>query len=90
VAVRVSRTWRGEGIALISFATVCAAARYVSSSRTFWIAPPTVVLPVNTAYFVRTDELGWTPDESETWLNEILTQTLLAHQTQASAPATNP
>jgi hypothetical protein len=25
----------------------------------------------NTAYFLRTDELGWTLDESETWLNEI-------------------
>lgn len=31
----------------------------------------------NAAYFVRTDDLGWSLDESETWLNEALTFALL-------------
>ncbi|GLZ00973.1 DNA-binding protein [Actinoplanes sp. NBRC 103695] len=43
----------------------------------------------NTAYFLRTDELGWSLDESETWLIEILTQSLLAPRAQAGAPASN-
>ncbi|WNV86373.1 TetR/AcrR family transcriptional regulator [Umezawaea sp. Da 62-37] len=33
----------------------------------------------NTAYFVRTDDLGWSLDESETWLAEALPRALLAH-----------
>ncbi|GAA2586389.1 hypothetical protein GCM10010435_75770 [Winogradskya consettensis] len=32
----------------------------------------------NTAYFLRTDELGWSLDESETWLNETLGTALLS------------
>ncbi|WP_033337427.1 TetR/AcrR family transcriptional regulator [Catenuloplanes japonicus] len=31
----------------------------------------------NTAYFLRTDELGWSLDESEAWLNESLPAALL-------------
>ncbi|GAB7041430.1 MULTISPECIES: TetR/AcrR family transcriptional regulator [Catenuloplanes] len=31
----------------------------------------------NAAYFVRTDDLGWSLDESEAWLNETLPQALL-------------
>ncbi|GIF41701.1 TetR family transcriptional regulator [Actinoplanes xinjiangensis] len=31
----------------------------------------------NAAYFIRTDDLGWPLDESETWLNETLTRALL-------------
>jgi hypothetical protein len=31
----------------------------------------------NAAYFIRTDDLGWTLDDSETWLNEALTFALL-------------
>lgn len=31
----------------------------------------------NTAYFLRTDELGWSLDESEAWLTETLPPTLL-------------
>lgn len=31
----------------------------------------------NAAYFVRTDDLGWSLDESETWLNEALPPALL-------------
>lgn len=31
----------------------------------------------NAAYFVRTDDLGWTLDESETWLNDALSFALL-------------
>ncbi|MER7728976.1 TetR/AcrR family transcriptional regulator [Streptomyces sp. NPDC096323] len=33
----------------------------------------------NTAYFVRTDDLGWSLDESEAWLDETLPAVLLAH-----------
>lgn len=32
----------------------------------------------NTSYFLRTDELGWSLDESEAWLIETLTSALLA------------
>ncbi|GAB2862656.1 TetR/AcrR family transcriptional regulator [Actinoallomurus bryophytorum] len=31
----------------------------------------------NAAYFIRTDDLGWSLDQSETWLNETLTFALL-------------
>ncbi|MFI5845593.1 TetR/AcrR family transcriptional regulator [Catenuloplanes sp. NPDC051500] len=31
----------------------------------------------NAAYFIRTDDLGWTLDESEAWLNEALPSALL-------------
>ncbi|WP_229067498.1 TetR/AcrR family transcriptional regulator [Actinoplanes sp. DH11] len=31
----------------------------------------------NAAYFIRTDDLGWTLDQSETWLTEALTWALL-------------
>jgi AcrR family transcriptional regulator len=31
----------------------------------------------NAAYFVRTDDLGWSLDESETWLNDALSSALL-------------
>lgn len=31
----------------------------------------------NAAYFVRTDDLGWTLDESEAWLNDALPKALL-------------
>ena len=34
----------------------------------------------NTAYFIRTDDLGWSLDESETWLNEALPLALLEVQ----------
>lgn len=33
----------------------------------------------NTAYFIRTDDLGWSLDESETWLSEVLSFALLGH-----------
>lgn len=33
----------------------------------------------NAAYFVRTDDLGWSLDESETWLNDALPCALLGH-----------
>ena len=33
----------------------------------------------NAAYFIRTDDLGWSLDESETWLDEVLPRALLAH-----------
>ncbi|GAA4972074.1 hypothetical protein [Actinoplanes utahensis] len=32
----------------------------------------------NAAYFIRTDDLGWPLDESETWLVEALSTALLA------------
>ncbi|MDR6319902.1 TetR/AcrR family transcriptional regulator [Actinoplanes couchii] len=32
----------------------------------------------NTAYFVRTDDLGWSLDESQSWLTAALTRELLA------------
>ncbi|NBH12131.1 TetR/AcrR family transcriptional regulator [Amycolatopsis sp. SID8362] len=31
----------------------------------------------NAAYFIRTDDLGWSLDESENWLNDALSHTLL-------------
>ncbi|WP_157241211.1 hypothetical protein [Catenuloplanes japonicus] len=31
----------------------------------------------NTAYFLRTDELGWSLDESESWLHQALPAALL-------------
>ncbi|MFG1923009.1 TetR/AcrR family transcriptional regulator [Cryptosporangium sp. NPDC048952] len=31
----------------------------------------------NSAYFIRTDDLGWSLDESEAWLNEALPRALL-------------
>jgi len=31
----------------------------------------------NAAYFIRTDDLGWSLDESEAWLNEVLPAALL-------------
>lgn len=31
----------------------------------------------NAAYFIRTDDLGWSLDESEKWLNEALPRALL-------------
>ncbi|WP_233624816.1 TetR/AcrR family transcriptional regulator [Actinoplanes sp. ATCC 53533] len=34
----------------------------------------------NAAYFVRTDDLGWSLDDSETWLNEALPFALLGHR----------
>ncbi|PRY35682.1 TetR/AcrR family transcriptional regulator [Umezawaea tangerina] len=33
----------------------------------------------NSAYFIRTDDLGWSLDESEAWLAETLPRALLAH-----------
>jgi hypothetical protein len=33
----------------------------------------------NAAYFIRTDDLGWSLDESETWLARALPHALLAH-----------
>ncbi|WP_280889877.1 TetR/AcrR family transcriptional regulator [Streptomyces sp. LBL] len=36
----------------------------------------------NAAYFVRTDDLGWSLDESETWLNEALAFAVLGHPRQ--------
>jgi AcrR family transcriptional regulator len=33
----------------------------------------------NAAYFIRTDDLGWSLDESEAWLGEVLPHALLAH-----------
>ncbi|WP_454198238.1 TetR/AcrR family transcriptional regulator [Nocardia sp. Marseille-Q1738] len=33
----------------------------------------------NAAYFIRTDDLGWSLDESETWLNDTLPFALLGH-----------
>ncbi|MET1071166.1 MAG: TetR/AcrR family transcriptional regulator [Umezawaea sp.] len=33
----------------------------------------------NAAYFVRTDDLGWSLDESEAWLTDALPHALLAH-----------
>jgi AcrR family transcriptional regulator len=42
----------------------------------------------NAAYFIRTDDLGWSLDESETWLNDALPFALLGCCTDRSAPAT--
>ncbi|WP_051797383.1 TetR/AcrR family transcriptional regulator [Catenuloplanes japonicus] len=39
----------------------------------------------NAAYFVRTDDLGWSLDESEVWLNEALPAALLARDPERSA-----
>ena len=40
----------------------------------------------NAAYFIRTDDLGWSLDESETWLNDTLPFALLGHSsTRTSA-----
>ena len=43
----------------------------------------------NTAYFIRTDDLGWSLDESEAWLNETLPFALLSappQQPEARCP----
>ncbi|MFI5677828.1 TetR/AcrR family transcriptional regulator [Streptomyces cellulosae] len=36
----------------------------------------------NAAYFIRTDDLGWSLDESETWLDDALAFALLGHLQQ--------
>ncbi|MEV5753679.1 hypothetical protein AB0L00_38165 [Actinoallomurus sp. NPDC052308] len=37
----------------------------------------------NSAYFIRTDDLGWSLDESEIWLREALSVALLDHPRQS-------
>lgn len=41
----------------------------------------------NAAYFVRTDDLGWSLDKSETWLNQALPAALLGDSRSAAGAA---
>lgn len=43
----------------------------------------------NAAYFIRTDDLGWSLDESETWLDEALTFALLGRLPTTHRPTTH-